>query len=84
MKSERRPRVDGNFLRGMNSCVILGEVYRATHLSALEEISLPSVPFPLFRIFRTLMYSHISVLTGQMWYGQNLAKLSARPDASQK
>ena len=30
------------------------------------------------------MYSHISVLTGQMWYGQNLVKLSARPDASQK
>ena len=59
-------------------------VYQATHLSTLEAISSPPVPFPLFRIFRALIYSHISVLTGQMWYGQNLVKLSARPDASQK
>ena len=59
-------------------------VYQATHLSTLEGISSPPVPVLLFRIFRDLMYSHFSVLTGQMWYGQNLVKLSARPDASQK
>ena len=62
-------------------------MYQATHLSTqfFKGSFITSCTLPVIQDIQSLiMYSHISVLIGQMWYGQNLVKRSVRPDVSQK